>query len=363
MRLARRNNHSLTQPSLFSRRGLTDVAHIQFGSVVEACPTQHLLTHPFRFRRRCLHDSILAYASSLLHSLLLARLYIASITRIYIIIYFGSTVVACPIEFCRYCRSAAIAPFDSHSMDCSPSKIETALVNFARTRLEYFSCCFSMSMSPDAVTSAATGVTQAFKQQLHIIPSVGYATGLELLSMINESTLPAANIEVLVNLINSKVGATESRVSETKQECSYFHEYLRAGNTITESIFNDTSDTHVRLRGIAKFARMVGINYPSEDTKAKMTACAFPGLSFAEKMQMAGPIGYEALQLFRRFFSESPIVNPGRTHSVFPSFDNLDHDTIVAAGLEHCIGQSPFFDVQTIRHNRARQRHLETEHK
>ena len=47
--------------------------------------------------------------------------------------------------------------------------------------------------------------------------------------------------------------------------------------------FKQTCDTHLRLRYLAKLTRTIGLNFPSEDTKARITACAFAGATFANK--------------------------------------------------------------------------------
>ena len=85
-------------------------------------------------------------------------------------------------------------------MVSSPSKIEKAVLNFARTRLEYFDCIVSIgSPTEETLERSATGVAQAFAQQLHSITSVSYETGLALSSMVQESKLADSTIQVLVS--------------------------------------------------------------------------------------------------------------------------------------------------------------------
>ena len=114
-------------------------------------------------------------------------------------------------------------------MVSSPSKIEKAVLNFARMRLEYFDCIVSIgSPTEEALERSATGVAQAFAQQFHSITSVSYETGLALFSMVQESKLADSTIQALVSLIQSNVSACVT-INETgtegKQECAHFHEY------------------------------------------------------------------------------------------------------------------------------------------
>ena len=79
-----------------------------------------------------------------------------------------------------------------------------------------------------------------------------------------------------------------------------------------------------RLRCIAMLARKAGCNYPTEETKALMTACAFHDATPEEAMQLAGDLGYNMLCHFKRFFTSTVVVVGGRHPISYPGFETFE---------------------------------------
>ena len=228
-----------------------------------------------------------------------------------------------------------------------------AFLGFVRTRLESLECLRASGTPLPSLEKAMTSVVQTVAQQLSSIPGLTYDGALAIMQLIQTSPLTATCQQALIDCVQEKTGTigNDSPSSEKKQDHQYFHEYLRKGHDGVEYVFGPKGDTSLRLRFFARLARSMGLNYPNSDTKARITACAFPGAKENEGhvLELEGGGGYDAMDLFRKVFAEVPITNPGRDILSFPPFDKLSEypGMVASMGFVNTLQCPPLFDAKT----------------
>ena len=167
---------------------------------------------------------------------------------------------------------------------------QNKLLNSARTRFEYMACVRIAGGSEEKMQRQSEATVNSIASQLQTVTNLTPEIGVELLKMVNESQLfekdkafCAEKIQVQVDIDEDSGGADTD-----KQTHDYFHEYIQKEH-MGEEAFRPTADIDTRLRIYARLARAIGLNYPNENTMAKITACAFPELMTDNCFRFAHP--------------------------------------------------------------------------
>jgi len=202
---------------------------------------------------------------------------------------------------------------------------QNKLLNSARTRLEYLACVRISGGSLEKMEKQSVATANSIASQLQTVTNLTPEIGVELLNMVNESQLfekdkafCAENIQVKVDIDEESGGADTD-----KQTHDYFHEYIQKGH-LGEEAFRPSADFDSRLRIYARLARGIGLNYPNENTMAKITACAFPEIPTEDFWKLEGDPGLDKLNRFKRFFRTIGVKLAGREPAVFPTFAEFE---------------------------------------
>ena len=120
---------------------------------------------------------------------------------------------------------------------------------------------------------------------------------------------------------------------------------------MSQQSFDPNIDTVARLRVLAILAKKQGCNYPTEDSKALMVACAFHDCQQHHMIHLCSDFGYDLLQKFKFFFCSSLGYVGGRDPLTYSPFGVLGSEHPIrfyAAGFT--LGSDcPLFDADTIK--------------
>ena len=147
--------------------------------------------------------------------------------------------------------------------------------------------------------------------------------------MIDSSALLDAHKGEITTVIQAKVTLgveplTAPSYGNQKQQFLEFPNYIQRGQTESNMIVSQKHSALDRLRCIAMLARKAGCNYPTEETKALMTACAFHDATPEVAMLLGGDMGYNMLSHFKRFFNSTVVVVGGRHPISYPGFETFE---------------------------------------
>ena len=152
------------------------------------------------------------------------------------------------------------------------------LLNSARARFEYMACVRIAGGAVENLEKQSAATANSIASQLQTVTNLTPEIAVELLKMVNESQLFEKDKAACAAKIQAKVDTADEESGKTdndKQTHDYFHEYIQKGH-IGEETFKPSADFDERLRVYARLGREIGLNYPTEQTMAKITACSFP---------------------------------------------------------------------------------------
>ena len=179
--------------------------------------------------------------------------------------------------------------------------------------------------SEEKMEKQSEATANSIASQLQTVANLTPEIGVELLKMVRESQLFEKDKAACAEKIQAKVDVDEESAADTnKQTHDHFHEYIQRGHIMSEEAFAPAADFDSRLRIYARLAREIGLNYPTEDTMAKITACAFPEIPTQDFWKLEGDPGLGKLQRFKSFFRAIGVKLAGREPAVFPHFAEFE---------------------------------------
>jgi hypothetical protein len=243
----------------------------------------------------------------------------------------------------------AIVATASHKSD----KIMQAFAKFTVARIEYLDCIAKAGTDEERMRKHSGDVAAAIGSKVACIPKFQPDAAKKFVELIMNSKMLPEHRDLVVKAMDEKVELSAMDVatqwiaeSNTKQIHMNFAEYLQENHH--ESGLLLKSDSLTRIRVLALLARKMGANYMDEDSKARVTACAFHDSEDHHLMALAGDFGYEMLSKFRHFYNQVTLTTPGRDPDIYPSFQNFERQCpalYIAAG--YAPGQDkPLFSKQ-----------------
>ena len=198
---------------------------------------------------------------------------------------------------------------------------------YVKARFEYLECLSKAGGAGAAprLVQACEDTVFSITKQLAALTSVDTETAISVINMIQSGRLNGPQQAACTDAINAKHIAQDSSAiaDDRKQVHKHFHEYIQREHK-TSHAFLPGVDTHSRFRWFAKLARSIGLNYPDEATKARITACAFRDCAHNEEHLLGGPLGYQCLQQFKEAFEAEPVVLSGREPTMFPPYEEFE---------------------------------------
>ena len=211
-----------------------------------------------------------------------------------------------------------------HGTTAVSFNVQHKLVTMVRTRLEYLTCLVESGLSADRLRDQREEIVNAIATQLRLVQSISTEVGVDLHRLIEHSHLTPDGKKAAFDNILAKVNPASQKdlAGIQRQTHDYFHEYLQKNHS-SEQIVHPMTDTQTRLRMLALLARKLGVNNPSEQTMAKIAACAFADATHDEAQLLAGDLGLSNLNKFKAYLRALPVcAQHGVT--VFPPFHQLE---------------------------------------
>ena len=230
----------------------------------------------------------------------------------------------------------------------SQAKLETKLLQFVHSRLEYMRC---VQKTGEGLETATAQFSTSFAAHLSLIGHISHEVAVQIFDALQGSIMPAETVTACNLAVQAKVslavGLTASPVDNQRQLCETLVGYIQKGHWIAEHIDAAVVDHKQRFRSMAKFFRKLGLNHANEDAKALGCAICFHDATLGDTALLEGPHGYVALELFREALTNASVSLPGKDPLIYPTYKEFQtQKPLVVAGLGLPADKDePLFDI------------------